>query len=65
MSLCSINTEAHCDSLVAAIRDVLDARDEDIDFSFSPAVGDKVFRTQYPRLSDALDRATQLVEEIK
>ena len=60
---CSINTEAHCDSLVAAIRDVLDACDRD--FEFIPHYRETVFRVQYPRISDALDRAQQLIEEIR
>lgn len=64
MSNCSINTECKCESLVSAIRDVLDARDSDIEFAFSEFVGDKVFRGQYPRLSDALDHAAELVNSI-
>lgn len=66
MSSCSINTETQSESLVAAIRDVLDARDSDLDENYvNRTVGDKFFRFRYPRLSDALDHAQQLVEEIK
>lgn len=66
MSACSINTECRCDSLVAAIRDVLDARDEDLDdFAGASLVGDKVFRAQYPRLSDALDHAEELINSVE
>ena len=63
MSNCSINTECQCDSLVAAIRDVLDSRDED--FSFSPTYRSAVFRTQYPRLSDAIDHAGELISSLE
>lgn len=65
MSACSINTECRCDSLVAAIRDVLDARDNDLSTFPSGYTAGKVFATQYPRLSDALDHAAELVNSVE
>lgn len=62
MSNCSLNTECRCDSLVAAIDDVISARDEDSKENFLiPEMGVKFFRLRYPRLSDAIDHAAELI----
>lgn len=63
---CSINTECQSDSLMSAIREIVDARDETLAYiGFSPAVADRFFSSAYPRLSDAINHAGELVAALE
>ena len=69
MSSCSLNTEASCEALVSAVQDIVSARDADLDYGneLLDVVGGRFFITKYPRLSDAIDRAAEIInpEDVK